>query len=143
MIEESGDQKPQIDLGLAIDLDDVKIDFDLDSKLDESMNSVIRVDDDGQSSLDTSIISVIRVCDNDADKESELGDQDSVIEIGKDVEDENLTLSMAQFEMLLSDLKTKHLAEKRMLQCDLALCKKTIKIMANNIRNQGKEKQKN
>ena len=28
---------------------------------------------------------------------------------------ENLTLSIAQFEMLLSDLKTKHLAEKRML----------------------------
>jgi len=89
----------------------------MDSKLDESMNSVIRVEDDTQSNLDTSIISVIRVTDDDADKESELGDQDSVIEVAKDVVDEceNLTLSMAQFEMLLSDLKTKHLAEKRML----------------------------
>ena len=45
--------------------------------------------------------------------------------------------------MILSDLKTKHLAEKRMLQCDLGLCKKTIKIMADSIRSQGKERQKN
>ena len=62
--------------------------------------------------------------DNDTDKESELGsarrldggeEQDSVIEVAKQVVDDNLTLSMAQFEMLISDLKTKHLAEKRML----------------------------
>ena len=101
----------------------MKLDLsDMDSKLDISMNSVIRVEDDAQSSLDTSVISVIKVSDADADKESsELGsarpldEQDSVIEVGKEATDENLTLSMAQFEMLLSDLKTKHLAEKRML----------------------------
>ena len=96
--------------------------------------------------MDTSIISVIKVSDTDAyNNESDLGsarpnllagdEQDSVIEVA-----ENLTLSMAQFEMLISDLKTKHLAEKRMLQCDLGLCKKTIKMMAHNIRNQGREK---
>ena len=45
-----------------------------------------------------------------------------MIEVGKeggvgimDDEEKNLTLSMTQFEMILSDLKTKHLAEKRML----------------------------
>ena len=91
--------------------------------------------------MDTSVISVIKVSDANADKDSELGSarpldtlDDSVIEAAKEVADENLTLSMAQFEMLLSDLKTKHLAEKRMLQCDLGLCKKTIKIMADSIR---------
>ena len=91
--------------------------------------------------MDTSVISVIKVSDTNTDKESELGSarpldtlDDSVIEAAKEVADENLTLSMAQFEMLLSDLKTKHLAEKRMLQCDLGLCKKTIKIMADSIR---------
>ena len=109
------------------------------SKLDISMNSVIRVEEDAQSSLDTSVVSVIKVSDAADDKESCVSEQDSVIEVGKEgvgvVDDEkNLTLSMTQFEMILSDLKTKHLAEKRMLQCDLGLCKKTIKIMADSIR---------
>ena len=53
MIEDHGGETDQLMLldssnSLAIDLDDVKIDVsDMnDSKLDESMNSVIRVDDD-------------------------------------------------------------------------------------------------
>lgn len=48
------------------------------------------------------MISVIKVSDADADKESsELGsarpfeEQDSIIEVGKEAMDENLTLSMA------------------------------------------------
>lgn len=45
--------------------------------------------------------------------------------------------------MVLSDLKTRHLAEKRMLQCDLALCKKTIKLMAHSLRTNTKERQRN
>ena len=97
---------------MAIELEDVKIDVmsDLDmadSKHDisfQSMNSVIRVEDDAQSSLDTSVISVIKVSDAE-DKESELvkggsvldgaEEQDSVVELGKEAVDENLTLSMA------------------------------------------------
>ena len=102
------------------------------------MNSVIRVEDDAASALDTSIVSVITVKEAgclDKDGQSlQAADQDGE-EAGPDipagkVEDENLTLSMNQFELLLSDLKTKHLAEKRMLQCDLSLCKKVIKLMA-------------
>ena len=64
-------------------------------------------------------------------------------EVDAEKEAENLTLSINQFEMVLSDLKTRHLAEKRMLQCDLALCKKTIKLMAHSLRNNAKEKQRN
>ena len=87
---------------------DVMSDLDMaDSKHDisfQSMNSVIRVEDDAQSSLDTSVISVIKVSDTE-DKESELvkggsvldgaEEQDSVVELGKEAVDENLTLSMA------------------------------------------------
>ena len=103
----------------------------------------ILIDDDAQ--LDTSVISVIHV-DDDADKiQAEKGED------GK-IEDENLTLisapidltlSVAQFEMMISDLNTKHIAEKRMLQCDLTLCKKMIQLMAISMRDHGKERQKN
>ncbi len=116
------------------------------------MNSVIRVADDAQSSLDTSIISVIEVKDSEEKDKNDLGqilpaDQEGE-EAGPDiqaakVEDENLTLSMNQFELLLSDLKTKHLAEKRMLQCDLSLSKKVIKLMVSCIKSQVKDKQRN
>ena len=96
-------------VGEEIDLDDVKIDMTGiaepgaggDSKLDISMNSVIRVEDN-ESSLDTSVVSVIKVSDANDDKESWVSEQDSVIEVGKeggvgivDDENKNLTLSMA------------------------------------------------
>ena len=143
----------------AIDLDDVQIEVADDvadeltqDKLNQSMNSVIRVADDAQSSLDTSIISVIEVKDSEEKDKNDLAqilsaDQDGE-EAGTDVqaakvEDENLTLSMNQFELLLSDLKTKHLAEKRMLQCDLSLSKKVIKLMVSCIKSQVKDKQRN
>ena len=105
--------------------------------LDESVNTVIQNEDDGQSSLDTSLISVIKVSDGKDDE------AEQTIEAAKVAVDENLTLSMAQFEMILSDLKTRHLAEKRMLQCDLALCKKTILLMAKIMRSHAKDKQRN
>ena len=110
---------------LPIELSDVKIDMpssliDIDSsrpdnKLDESINSVIRVggDDDTQSIGNTSVISVVKV-EHD-DEEKGVTGEDQEIEDDKAADVENLTLSIAQFEMLLSDLKTKHLAEKRML----------------------------
>ena len=41
--------------------------------------------------------------------------EDQEMDDEKVADAEELTLSIAQFEMLLSDLKTKHLAEKRML----------------------------
>jgi len=41
--------------------------------------------------------------------------EDSEIESAAKVVDDNLTLSMVQFECLVSDLKTKHLAEMRMI----------------------------
>ena len=90
------------------------------------------------------MISVIKVSD-EVDKEEvkkTIGDNSqTVIEAAQVAE--NLTLSIGQFEMILSDLKTRHLAEKRMLQCDLALCKKTIKLMAENMRSQAKDRQRN
>lgn len=96
----------------SVDLEDVKIDMSGigepngagggDSKLDISMNSVIRVEDDSSSILDTSVVSVIKVSDAADDKESCISEQDSVIEVGKeggvgivDDENKNLTLSIA------------------------------------------------
>lgn len=82
MIEEDGKNANEqqraalFDAALAapIEMDDVKVDIsEIDSKLDISMNSVIRVEDDAQSSLDTSIISVIKVSEADAGEQSELG----------------------------------------------------------------------
>lgn len=83
-----------------------------DNKLDESINSVIQVGQDDDAQSDTcSVISVVKV----EPEEEEKGGEDQEIDDEKVADVENLTLSIAQFEMLLSDLKTKHLAEKRML----------------------------
>ena len=54
-----------------------------------------------------------------------------------------MNLTRAQFEVLISDLKTKHLAEKRLLQCDLSLCKKVVKQIIGCMRTQAKERQRN
>ena len=51
---------------------------------------------------------------------------------GKDDEDgeeegkKEVTITMTQLELIISELKTRHIAEKRMMQCDLSLQKKTI-----------------
>ena len=37
-----------------------------------------------------------------------------------------VTITMDQLELIISELKTRHIAEKRMMQCDLSLQKKTI-----------------
>ena len=118
-------------------MDDVKIEFEVgesdlmvESKLDMSMNSVVTVQNeaDAQSSLDTSVISVIKVTEEEERKgaadDKELEKIDDIQ--AKAVKDDTLTLSLAQFECLVSDLKTKHLSEMKMIQCDLMLCKKTI-----------------
>lgn len=113
--------------------------------LDQSINSVIRVEDDAVSSqLNESVCSVIRVPqspENDAaaeeDKEGEAA------KAGEDDEDNDqkiMNLTRAQFEVLISDLKTKHLAEKRMLMCDLSLCKKVVKQIISCMRSQAKER---
>ena len=111
-----------------IELEEVKIDVSdnnlvggSDSKLDVSMNSVIKVggENDAASSLDTSIVSVIKAGEDDSKGASkgDAGDgaeSEDNNEANKDEEDD-ITLNLAQFEVLLSDLKTKHCAEKRML----------------------------
>ena len=108
-----------------IELDEVKIDVSdnnivggSDSKLDVSMNSVIKVggENDAASSLDTSIVSVIKVGEEESKgpTKGDAAETEDNNEAGKDEEDD-ITLNLAQFEVLLSDLKTKHLAEKRML----------------------------
>ena len=50
------------------------------------------------------------------------------------MDEENVILPVTHFEVMLSELKTKHIAEKRMLQCDLSLCKKVIQLMMLTIR---------
>ena len=64
------------------------------------------------------MISVIKVSD-DLDK-TEVKTKKAYVDKDEPVSEavqvaENLTLSISQFEMILSDLKTRHLAEKRML----------------------------
>ena len=87
----------------------MKIEINEDNVQDDalsmnSFNSVIKVSDEQQLEQ------------NKPDNDSQQEDQ-AVTE---------LTLSVPQFEVMLSELKTKHIAEKRMLQCDLSLCKKVI-----------------
>lgn len=86
---------------------------------------------------------MVRVDEEQAEKQINAIEEAADVEKDAAKEAEHLTLSIVQFEMVLSDLKTRHLAEKRMLQCDLALCKKTIKMMAQSMRNNVKEKQRN
>lgn len=73
------------------------------------MNSVIRVDNDDavSSQLNESVNSVIRVTTQTTPEKD--GDEEN------DDKNKELNLTRAQFEVLISDLKTKHLAEKRML----------------------------
>lgn len=106
------------------------------------MNSVIRVDTDdaASSQLNESISSVIRVTttpEKDAKLEGEDGEGDD------DKGGKDFKLTRAQFEVLISDLKTKHLAEKRMMNCDLILCKKMVKLMVSCMRVQVKERSRN
>mmetsp|Transcript_2502 Transcript_2502/g.3467 ORF Transcript_2502/g.3467 Transcript_2502/m.3467 type:complete len:92 (+) Transcript_2502:1874-2149(+) len=91
------------------------------------MNSVVRQsgtnDNDDAVSLNESICSVVRVATT-PEKDEKTGADAEASEKG---DDEKMNLTKAQFEVLISDLKTKQLAEKRMLQCDLSLCKKVVK----------------
>ena len=49
-------------------------------------------------------------------------------------EDGEPTFTLSQVEIILSDLKTRHIAEKRLLSCDLMLCKKTIQVMSQKLK---------
>jgi len=124
------EEEPNAKDEAPVDLSEIKIDIfesidsKADSNLDVSINTVIQQEDDAYSSLNTSVISVIKVSD-ELDR-LEGDESNTVVMVGDTKVAENLTLSISQFEMILSDLKTKHFAEKRMLQCDLTLCKKTI-----------------
>ena len=148
ILTEDTDAKPK-DIQV-VGLEDVKINLleeaqDAQTKLDMSINSVIRVEDEDDA-LNTSVSTVLRVASSEnsakdkamVEAESEEPDLEGV-----KGDNENLILSRAQFEVLISDLKTRHVAEKRMLQCDLSLCKKVIKLMVEYMRAQSKEKQRN
>ena len=60
----------------------------------------------------------------------------------KTVDQSELTLTIPQVEALLSELKTKHTAEKRLLHCDMMLMKKLIKTMVDKIKEKKKENNK-
>ena len=44
----------------------------------------------------------------------------------KPIDLKEVSLKLPQVEVILSEVKTKHLAEKRLLQCDLMLLKKVV-----------------
>ena len=46
-----------------------------------------------------------------------LDDEDGEEKDGK----KEVTITMDQLELIISELKTRHIAEKRMMQCDLSL----------------------
>ena len=52
----------------------------------------------------------------------------------KPLETSEITFTIPQVEALLSELKTKHISEKRLLQCDLMLMKKVMKTMSEKIK---------
>ena len=52
----------------------------------------------------------------------------------KPLETKEVTFTIPQVEALLSELKTKHTSEKRLLQCDLMLMKKVMKKMSEKIK---------
>ena len=72
------------------------------------------------------------------------------LEIDKDSKDDEdgeegkkeVTITMTQLELIISELKTRHIAEKRMMQCDLSLQKKTIQKLTKKIKEQQKEAKK-
>ena len=111
-----------------IELSDVKIQVEHDS-----MSEVVN---DGHSNND-SFVSMIKA-HNDESRDDD--DSRSDVKDKQVVEDKtNLTLPVSHIEIMLSELKTKHIAEKRMLQCDLSLCKKVIQLMSKAIRSQKNE----
>jgi len=126
---------------LPVKLDDIKIAVPTGDELQEpggviqldvSMNSVIELEEEA---LNTSVVSVIRVADCEKANESEDADE---VKPG-----ENFQMTRTQFELLINDIKTKHLAERSMLQCDLSLCKKVIKLMADCLRAHSKDQHRN
>lgn len=117
------------------------------------------VDDLATSVNEASFISVVKVSDDSFDEEDSNGgkttsereakdlllESQAAEEAGNnpnksgDLQPHSASLTVSQFELMLSELKTRHIAEKRMLQCDLSLCKKVIHLMAKNIRLQARE----
>ena len=51
-----------------------------------------------------------------------------------DQEKKEVTITMNQLDLIISELKTRHIAEKRMMQCDLSLQKKTIQKLTKKVK---------
>lgn len=103
------------------------------------------VKDESTASLNESMVSVIRV----EDKEDGAGDASLLLDQtlakpeeakGEEAAKEGGQLPIDKMELVLSELKTKHISEKRMLQCDITCLKKVIMLMAEKIRKQELDK---
>ena len=142
---ESEAEEPQKDIE-AVDFGDCSVILDKEVPVDEEANSelnttVIRTGenatDDASSTVSLADVAV-DVSQSDILPPTDLEEKKEALEATQQEEAENAaaevkpidlteaSLKMPQVEAILSEVKTRHIAEKRLLQCDLMLLKKVV-----------------